>query len=142
MPEHDLVVRQFERNDLRLPIELIVAETHRRQVRFAGAAEDADQHVLRGSTADLSTGGAGLICRQFLPRGCEATLRIFAPAGDAETDPLFEHAVKVRRTYQIDPRPEYFVGVAFAGAGADLDRRIEAVLARLPGASGGGAADA
>lgn len=130
-----LTVRQHERESIELEAEFVIADELRPQIRFTPASQAKGQYVLRGSLRDLSTGGMGLTFEQFLPRMTEGTVRVFSPtpAGrSADGTPLFEvifeHVVKVRRSYMSSHQPTYGVGVSFIDPGPDLEERVEEVL--------------
>jgi c-di-GMP-binding flagellar brake protein YcgR len=133
-----LTIRQHEREGIEVPIEFVVCEQHSAQVRFSPSSAAAHSTTIRGRAVDISPGGMGLECRQFLPRMSEGTIRIYAPepvavAGDGSPilDLVFEHVVKVRRVYLIARDPMYAMGVAFVDPEPDIDRRIATLLKRL-----------
>ena len=154
MPRNSgLTVRQYEREDIHLSIEFVVAEEHRGQVQFSPMSAAADTHSARGVAADLSSGGMGLELGQFIPRLCEGTVRVFDPRAAATKrdgtpvyEVAFEHAVKVRRVSMIDHQPTYAVGVSFVDPAPDVQRKLQDLLARAPGtdhgSTDGGAGDA
>jgi c-di-GMP-binding flagellar brake protein YcgR len=134
-----LTIRQHERESLGLRIEFVVAEQHRGQVRFSAISGAAEPHVTRGVAADISSGGMGLVCPQFVPRMCAGTVRVFdpTPVGTAnDGSPIhelcFQHAVRVRRVTLDSHEPEYAIGVAFVDPAADIEERVAAVLAMAP----------
>jgi hypothetical protein len=144
-----LTTRQFERREMNLSAELIIAPEHRTQVKFSAMSNAADQHVVRGRATDVSPGGVGFTCRQFLPRMTEATLRIFdsKPVGTARDgtpihEVIFEQRVKVKRAYMTSHEPTYSLGTAFIDSPPDIDDRIAAIFARTGAAADGGVADA
>lgn len=141
-----LTIRQHERETLALRIEFVVAEPHRGQVRFSSMSGAAEPHVTRGIAADISTGGMGLVCPQFVPRMCAGIVRVFdpTPVGTAsDGSPIhelcFQHDVRVRRVTLDSHEPEYAIGVAFIDPAADIDERVAAVLALTVAARSGGA---
>jgi hypothetical protein len=82
----------------------------------------------------------GLRCNHFVPRMCEARLRVFSPGQtrtadepNNEGDLMFEQAIKIRRVTLISREPTYSLGVAFIDPTPDLDRRIDELFARLQG---------
>ena len=116
-----LRVRQHQRRGIELPVEFVVCEEHRSQVKFSTSSSALDEHTIRGVSLDISPGGLGFSSGQFLPRSCEGTLRVFDPApvrSRADGSPVHEIAfaqrVKVRRVRMIGPEPTYFIGVSFA----------------------------
>jgi c-di-GMP-binding flagellar brake protein YcgR len=133
-----LTIRQHEREGIQVPIEFVVSEHHTAQVRFSPSSSAAQSNTVRGRAVDISPGGMGLELRQFLPRMCEGTIRIYAPdpmavAGDGTPilDLVFEHAVKVRRVYLIARDPVYAMGVAFVEPSPDIDKQIATLLKRM-----------
>jgi c-di-GMP-binding flagellar brake protein YcgR len=134
-----LTVRQHEREDIDLSIEFVVADKHRPQVHFSSTSAAVDQHAVRGLASDLSSGGMGLELRQFLPRSCEGSVRVFDPHsvgvkrdGTPIHEVAFEHPVKVRRVIMLDHDPTYAVGVSFIDPAPDLQQKISDLLARAP----------
>ena len=116
-----LRVRQHHRREIELPVEFVVAEEQRSQVRFSPSSSAVDDHTVRGTSVDISPGGMGFTSRQFLPRLCEGALRVFdaTPVGTrADGTPIlevaFEQRVKVRRVQMTSHEPTYFIGVSFA----------------------------
>ena len=63
-----LSVRQHEREKIRLPIEFIVCDEHREQVRFSSSSSAGRPHVIKGMVTDISRGGLGFDSYLFLPR--------------------------------------------------------------------------
>ncbi len=119
--ESGLRVRQHKRREIELPIEFVVAEKHRGQVRFSASSPAAEQYTLRGTSLDISPGGMGFASALFLPRMCEGSLRVLDPTpigtrpdGSQVHDVAFSQRVKVRRVRMIGQEPTYFVGVSFA----------------------------
>jgi len=145
-----LTVRQHERAGIEMAVELEVCEAHASQVLFSSTASASGQHVIRGKAIDISPGGMGIESRQFLPRMVEGTVRVFAPDksrknrdGSAVLNLVFEQPVKVRRVSQLSREPSYNLGVAFLGAGIEMDQRIATLLVQTGNApseatSGGG----
>ena len=116
-----LRVRQHHRREIELPVEFIVAEEYRDQVRFGSKSSAINDHSLRGTSVDISPGGMGFSCGQFLPRQCEGLLRVFDPMpigtrddGTPMLEVAFEQRVKVRRVQMTSHEPTYFIGVSFA----------------------------
>ena len=142
MPEHQtqgLTVRQHERENVRFQIEFVIAEGHRDQVRFSGMSSAEDPFATSGYASDVSSGGMGLVCPQFVPRRCEGTVRVFdpTPVGTAsDGSPIheiaFEHAVRVCRVTMESHDPTYGLGVAFTDPEPDLAARVDALMALAP----------
>ena len=116
-----LRVRQHHRREIELPVEFVVAEEYRDQIRFSAQSSAIDDHTVRGTSVDISPGGMGFTCRQFLPRQCEGSLRVFDPMpvgmradGTPILEVAFEQRVKVRRVQMTSHEPTYFIGVSFA----------------------------
>ncbi|MHC4415047.1 MAG: hypothetical protein ACYS0G_07175 [Planctomycetota bacterium] len=116
-----LRVRQHQRQEIELPVEFVVCEEHRTQVRFSSSSSAADEHTIRGTSVDISPGGMGFSCRQFIPRMCEGSLRVLDPTpagiradGTAILEVAFVQRVKVRRVQMTSHEPTYFIGVSFA----------------------------
>ena len=119
--ESGLRVRQHHRREIELPVEFVVAEEYRDQIRFSAQSSAIDDHTVRGTSVDISPGGMGFTCRQFLPRPCAGSLRAFdprpvgLPSGGA---PPLEGALLAgatgRRVQMTSHEPTYFIGVSFA----------------------------
>ncbi len=116
-----LRVRQHHRREIELPVEFVVAEEHREQLRFGPTSSALNDHTLRGTSVDISPGGMGFTSQQFLPRMCEGSLRVFDPMpvgtrpdGTPILEVAFEQRVKVRRVQMTSHEPRYFIGVSFA----------------------------
>jgi len=135
-----LTVRQHEREGIEVPVEFLVCDEHGGQVHFSPASSASGQHAVRGKAVDISAGGMGLECRQFMPRMCEGIIRVFGPDpigtaadGSPILETAFEHRVKVRRVYLIGRDPLYALGVAFVDPQPEIDQRIAELLSRLQG---------
>ena len=133
-----LTVRQHEREGNEVPIEFVVCEAHATQVRFSPSSGALTPHVIRGEAIDISSGGMGLRSRQFVPRMCEGTVRVFAVVPDSKNadgspvlELMFEQMVKVRRVTLVGREPVYSLGVAFINHSEDLDRRITTLFDRI-----------
>jgi len=116
-----LRVRQHHRREIELPVEFVVAEEYRDQLRFSAKSSAINDHSLRGTSVDISPGGMGFTCRLFLPRQVEGSLRVFDPMpigtradGTPILEVAFEQRVKVRRVQMTSHEPTYFIGVSFA----------------------------
>ncbi len=137
-PSSGLRVRQHRRRDVELPVEFVVAEEHRAQVRFSASSSAADHHAVRGTSLDVSPGGMGITTRQFVPRMCEGSLRVYDPNplgtksdGTPIREVVFEHRVKVRRVQMVSPEPTYLIGLSFFDpetVDPDIGRRISMLV--------------
>lgn len=133
-----LSVRQFERHGLDFRAELVISEEHSEQVTYGPRANSVGPHTISGNGVDLSIGGAGLECRQYVPRLCNAMLRIFdsepvgiGPDGIPIHAAIFEHSVKVRRVQMLSNAPIYEIGLAFVDPDIDVEAQVEALKARI-----------
>jgi c-di-GMP-binding flagellar brake protein YcgR len=131
-----LTVRQHQRNELAFDVEFVVDESHRDQVRFSPMSKASEAHVTRGIATDVSSGGLGMLCGQFVPRMCEGAVRVYDPTpvgagtdGSPIHEVVFEHRVKVRRVTLGSHEPTYALGLAFVDASADIEERVNALLA-------------
>jgi len=133
-----LTVRQHERQEVAFPIELDIVPEHRAQVTFSASSGVSRPHIVEGETVDVSSGGAGLSVRRFVPRGTRALLSILDPVAVSARDDgspirtaLFRNEVRVRRVSLSGHEPTYFLGVSFVGDMDDFDSRIANLIARL-----------
>ena len=151
-----LRVRQHHRREIELPVEFIVTEEHRHQVRFGPNSSALDDHTLQGTSVDISPGGMGFTCSEFVPRMCEGQLRIFDPLpvgtrpdGSPILEVALEQRVKVRRVQMTSEEPVYFIGVSFADPDSvdpDIGNRMALLKQQAaemnPSVPGAGGADA
>ena len=133
--QSSLTVRQHERSAVQLIVEFVVADGHREQVRFSGNSTATEPHVVRCTAVDISPGGMGLLCEEFIPRNCEGLVFVFDPstastsAGRTTTyEVIFEHRVRVRRVRLATHEPMYELGVAFVEAEPNIDERVMKLL--------------
>lgn len=134
-----LTVRQHEREGIEVPIEFVVCDEYRGQIRFSSDSSALDLHTLPGKAVDISSGGMGLETRQFVPRMCEGIVRVFVPDptmkmrdGSPMMEKVFEHRVRVRRVYTVRRDPVYALGVAFVNPQPGTEQLITALLKKLP----------
>lgn len=133
-----LRIRQHERCEIELPVEFVVCDEHRSQVRFSSVASAVDDGALRGTSIDISPGGLALASRQFVPRSCEGVIRVFdtTPVGTrGDGTPIlqliFEQSAKVRRVRMLSHEPLYKVGLSFLDLDPQMERKIIAALQAL-----------
>jgi hypothetical protein len=122
-----LTVRQYERERLELPVEFVIGDEHLPQIKFSSASSAAGPHVVKGTLRDISPGGMGFFCQQFLPRMCEGMVRIF----DYRSEVVFQHRAKVRRVFQHDRTPSYSLGVAFIDPLPGIEQTINTMLSQF-----------
>lgn len=142
--ESGLRVRQHRRQEIELPVEFIIAAPHRPQVRYSASSSAVNEYTVRGTSVDISPGGMGFICRQFVPRMCEGTIRVFDPTpvgsrpdGTPIHEVAFAQRVKVRRVRMTSTKPTYFIGVAFAdpeNVDPDISNRMALLKQQSEGA--------
>ncbi len=133
-----LTVRQHERWELEVPAVFIVDAAHREQLRFGTSSTAIEPHVVSGTTIDLSPGGVGIRCLEFVPRMCAGTLRIIKPGASPPRDAdrsddnvVFEHGVRVRRVEMIGHEPSYSLGLSFVDTESGMERDIPELVRRL-----------
>lgn len=133
-----LTVRQHERREIQLPVEFVVAEEHRQQVRLSSSSGAEDVHTFRGYSVDISVGGLGISCRHFVPRACQGLVRVYDPSsaaarkeGGGILNIAFEHPVKVRRVQMTGNEPTYFIGLSFIDPEPDVEDRISSFLHKI-----------
>lgn len=113
-----LTTRQFERAEVDLDVEFVIAPEHHAQVHFSANSPAVSADTVRGRTTDISSGGVGITSPIYVPRMCEGTLRIVMPSTEEQSDSqsqrvMFEHAAKIRRVSMNEPNGQYALGVAF-----------------------------
>lgn len=143
-----LRVRQHHRREIELPVEFVVAEHQRVQVRFSSNSSAVNEYTIRGTSVDISPGGMGFSSREFLPRLCEGSLRVFDPTpvgtrsdGTPILEVAFEQRVKVRRVQMTSHEPTYFIGVSFADpdqVDPDIGNRMMLLKSHEGGGRGAG----
>jgi hypothetical protein len=145
MTTSGLRVRQHERAEIDLDADLVIGEAHRAQLRFSSASGIQEAFVVPCRVDDLSTGGAGLLSSQFVPRQISGTLRIYGtddlhkPSGMGHRRVILERAVRIRRVSMRDLEPTYALGVSFDDADAGLGQRVQQVLAQYASKGADGA---
>ena len=122
-----------------MPVEFVVCDEHRLQVRFSSVSSAVDDGALRGTSIDISPGGLALASRQFVPRSCEGVVRVFdtTPIGTrGDGTPIlqliFEQPAKVRRVRMISHEPLYKVGLSFLDLDPQMEQKIAALQALTP----------
>ena len=123
-----LTVRQHERAGIQVPMEFHVCKEHGVQVRFSPQSNSPDHHVISATAVDISPGGVGMECRNFVPRMCEGVIRITS-GGEV----VLEQRAKVRRIFLIGREPKYQIGLAFINPPDDIERRISEITAQFEG---------
>jgi hypothetical protein len=135
-PASGLTIRQFDRRRIDVPVEFVICDAHRAQVRLSGTSAATDRHVIPMRSLDLSRGGMGLASRVLVPRMCAGRLRIFKQDDGADLThrpALVEVDVAVRRVTMTGPEPSYFVGVSFVSTSVDLEATLAAILTAAEG---------
>ncbi len=130
-----LSVRQHKRGKIRLPIEFVVCDEHREQVRFSSSSSAVRPHEIQGMVTDISRGGLGFDSRLFLPRMCEGKVRIFDEAIKVSQidpvpprQPILETRVKIRRVLLQGRDPTYQIGIAFLDPPDNIEELIQNVF--------------
>ncbi len=142
-----LTIRQHERREIELPVEFVIAEEHRQQVRLSSSSGTDNQETVRGHSVDISVGGLGISSRHYLPRACKGWVRVYdpesageGPDGGSLLNVAFAHQVKVRRVQMTSPEPTYFIGLSFLDPDPDVGERISSFLHKIgPSSEGAGA---
>jgi c-di-GMP-binding flagellar brake protein YcgR len=119
-----LTVRQYEREQLEMPVEFIVSDEHAQQIKFSSSSSAAGPHTVKGTVRDISPGGMGFYCKQFLPRMSHGMVRVYGP----QSDVIFQHRVMVRRVRVLDREPSYALGLAFIEPPPGIEQTIETLL--------------
>lgn len=136
--QSDLTVRLYQRENIQLPVEFVVSEDHREQVRFTPNSTATSRHTILGTAIDVSRGGMGMMVGEFLPRMCEGVIRVFRQgtggmSEEARGEPLIEAPVKVRRVLLTSHDPTYSVGMSFYNPQPDLGERMIELMNELMG---------
>lgn len=123
-PESDnLVVRQQERVQCALPVDLRVAPEDAAKVVLSSTA-GAGGGLVRAKAVDGSLGGMGIETPVFFPKSCRVSVRV--PLVEPGTDPgveaiAIELAAQVKRVTMLNRTPVYYIGVLFLGKGAEFE---------------------
>lgn len=130
-----LSVRQHERESIRLPVEFIVCDEHREQVRFSSSSSAGHSHVIQGMVSDISRGGLGFDCQLYLPRMCEGKVRIFDEVTTVSQiepvpppQPILEARVKIKRVLLQGHDLTYQIGMAFLDPPDNIEELIQNVF--------------
>lgn len=131
-----LTVRHFDRHDLDLPAEVVIAPEHAEQVHFTSVSGGVvDATTIKATVRDVSRGGMGLETPLFLPRMTKATVRIWLKAGGAG-ERVVERGIRIRRAAMVSEAPSYLLGAQFIAREGESDADLEDLL-RLADAHGG-----
>jgi len=152
--QRGLTVRGSERQRIELPVQFVIADEHRAQVRFSTNSAALDEFAVSGVSFDLSVGGLGFSAVQFLPRHCEGTIRVMSHAGGTpgsknigagDGKPAcvrIEHRVKIRRVWMDTKNSMYSIGLAFVDPSPSLESEVRTLVSeveqRMMDASAGG----
>lgn len=138
LPPSGLTTRQYARNRIDWRAEFVICESHREQVRYSPMSNANSPHIARGITIDISSGGMGMICQQYVPRMTEGKVRIFDPNSPNESDDdeqtakvIFEHRVKVQRVELASHDPSYALGIGFIDPEPGIDERVAKLLGQF-----------
>lgn len=121
-----LTVRQHERAGIQVPVDFVLCSEHGAQVRYSPESGTPDHHVVAGVAVDISSGGLGMECRNFIPRNAEGMVRI-----NSGGDIVLEQRAKVRRIFLVGREPRYMIGLAFLSPPDDIESRISHVISRF-----------
>lgn len=129
-PAQQLVVRQHERRECRVPVRVRVGDADAERVTLSRSAGDGSG-AIPAMMVDASGGGLGLETSVFLPRG----LRVVVAARFNDT--LLEMPARVQRVLMNSRKPTYYLGLAFTQTGdarAELADRLMQALRAAPAA--------
>jgi c-di-GMP-binding flagellar brake protein YcgR len=134
--QRGLTVREHERQRVEMPVEFVICDEHRTQVRFTTSSSAMEQFAVDGVTMDLSAGGLGFTSKQLVPRNCEGTVRVFAPTISCPVDgrleqaapPHLEHRARVRRVWMNGRDGTYAIGLAFVDPTPQLERKVDELV--------------
>ena len=114
-----LRIRQHERWEIELPVQFVVCDEHRLQVRFSSDSSTADDGGLRGTSIDISPGGLAVASRQFVPRSCEGVVRVFdtTPIGTRDDGTPILQRGKMERSTITMPASTHTVGATIGRRG-------------------------
>ncbi|MBX3356885.1 MAG: PilZ domain-containing protein [Phycisphaeraceae bacterium] len=113
--EH-LVVRQHDRHECQVAVEVAVSSEHARKVVLSRTVGDG-AGTIQVTMVDISSGGLGLSSNVFLPKGCHLDVRLIRAddqaGGSKSARTIFETRVRIQRTAMVDKSPTYYIGTAF-----------------------------
>lgn len=124
-PPDQLVVRQHERLQCRLPAHARIAQEHADQVAFARSVGDGSGAIDVFIT-DCSRGGINIESAVFIPRGCR--LRVSLAPDPTSSAPPVELTVRVQRPTMIARAPVYALGASFVGQGEVHEAMVVAMI--------------
>jgi hypothetical protein len=136
-PAEQLVVRQHERRECRVPVWVRIGAGDAERVILSRSAGDGSG-TIPATMVDASAGGVGLESGMFLPRGVRVVVAVRLDGV------LMEMPARVQRVLMNSRRPTYYLGLAFLATGAartELADRLADALDRtaVSGAKAAGA---
>ena len=126
--------RSDERREVALAASILLDAGDGAPVRMRPGAVGPDGRI-DGTLMDISSGGAGMVLGEFVPRWARVTVLVHGPAG--ETDEIVRAQGVIRRVRMLDRRPSYLLGIGFNNLSDDELGQIAALIARIDGAGVG-----
>lgn len=127
-----IVVRGVKRHEIVIPGRWCVGEVHSSALRL-GAASGHRSGWIELDAVDVSGGGIGVMSSLFVPKGAVMRVQLFMPTAGADSEPLIDVCVRVRRVAMTDRRPAYLHGTSFEDLSEEQQQAVDALLDRLEG---------
>ncbi len=84
-----------------------------------------------GTLMDISSGGAGLVVGEYIPKWSRVVLGVHRNEDDAGS--LVKAEGVVRRVQMLDRRPSYLVGVGFSNLSEEELAQISELISEIDG---------
>ena len=132
-PAEQLVVRQHERRECRVPVSVRIGDGDAERVVLSRSAGDGSG-AIPATMVDASAGGVGLEAGMYLPRGVRVVVAVRL------NGEVMELPARVQRVLMNSRRPTYYLGLAFLATGAARTELSDRLVGALDGAGASGAA--
>jgi len=123
-PVHHLRFREDERREVAMSASITLTDADTGQLRVIPGVLSKHGRI-NGTLMDISSGGAGLVVSEYVPRWCRVMVGVHRSEEDGKS--IVSAPGVVRRVQMLDRRPSYLLGVSFS----DLDEDSHGKLIRL-----------